>query len=97
MELHCLDIEDCILYILWNIKKESLKITDEDKLQLAAQAMCLEEMFSTKISEGAIFYGETKRERMIAISQELRDEVKEIFQEMHQYYERGYTPKVKTE
>ena len=76
-------------------KKGKPKITDEDKLQLTAQAMCLEEMFSTTISEGALYYGETRRRENITFSQELRDEVKEIFQEMHQYYERGYTPKVK--
>ena len=58
--------------------------------------MCLEEMFSTEISEGAIFYGETRRRENVLFSQELRDEVKELFDEMHQYYSRGYTPKVKT-
>lgn len=76
-------------------KKGKPKVTDEDKLQLAAQAMCLEEMFSTTISEGALFYGETRRRENITFSQQMRDKVKEIFQEMHQYYERGYTPKVK--
>ena len=64
-------------------KKGKPKITDEDKLQLTAQAMCLEEMFSTTISEGALYYGETRRRENITFSQELRDEVKEIFQEMH--------------
>ncbi len=57
--------------------------------------MCLEEMFSTEISEGAIFYGETRRRENVLFSQELRDEVKALFDEMHQYYSRGYTPKVK--
>ena len=57
--------------------------------------MCLEEMFSTEISEGAIFYGETRRRENVLFSQELRDEVKVLFAEMHQYYSRGYTPKVK--
>ena len=77
-------------------KKGKPKITEEDKLQLAAQAMCLEEMFSTQIPEGALFYGETKRREIVEITEELRSEVKEMFQEMHQYYERQYTPKVKT-
>ena len=36
-------------------KKGKPKETEEDHLQLAAQAMCLEEMFSTDIPEGAIF------------------------------------------
>ena len=76
-------------------KKGKPKVTNEDKLQLAAQAMCLEEMFSTTISEGALFYGETRRRENVTFSREMRDKVKEIFQEMHQYYARGYTPKVK--
>ena len=76
-------------------KKGKPKITEEDKLQLAAQAMCLEEMFSTQIPEGALFYGETKRREIVEITEELRSKVREMFQEMHQYYERRYTPKVK--
>lgn len=76
-------------------KKGKPKLTEEDKLQLAAQAMCLEEMFSTEISEGAIFYGETRRRESVEITEELRTEVKDMFLEMHQYYEKGYTPKVK--
>lgn len=76
-------------------KKGKPKITEEDKLQLAAQVMCLEEMFSTQIPEGALFYGETKRREIVEITEELRSKVREMFQEMHQYYERRYTPKVK--
>ena len=36
-------------------KKGKPKLTEEDRLQLAAQAMCLEEMFSTEIPAGAVF------------------------------------------
>jgi CRISPR-associated exonuclease Cas4 len=77
-------------------KKGKPKASNEDELQLMAQAMCLEEMFSTKITEGAIFYGETRRRKPIVFTDELRDEVKKIFGEMHDYYDRNYTPKVKT-
>lgn len=77
-------------------KKGKPKESNEDELQLIAQAMCLEEMFSTKIAEGAIFYGETRRRQPIVFTDELRDEVKKIFGEMHDYYDRNYTPKVKT-
>ena len=30
------------------------------------------------------------------ITDDLRNEVRDMFNEMHQYYNRGYTPKVKT-
>ena len=88
---------DCKRYLPIPIeyKRGEPKQYQADDLQLCAQAMCLEEMFSTTISEGALFYGETRRRENIVFSKELRNEVKEIFQEMHQYYERGYTPKVK--
>lgn len=70
-------------------------MSEEDLLQLTAQAMCLEEMFCTDIPEGAIFYGETRRREQVVFTDALRNEVVQMFQEMHQYYERGYTPKVK--
>lgn len=85
------------LYSVYPIeyKKGKPKNADEDKLQLTAQAMCLEEMFTTTISEGAIYYGEIKRREVVEFTEELRNNVAEIFQEMHQYYTRKYTPKVK--
>ncbi|MGI6069019.1 MAG: CRISPR-associated protein Cas4 [Blautia sp.] len=85
------------LYKIYPIeyKKGKPKSSDEDILQLVAQAMCLEEMFSTVIHEGAIFYGETRKREKIAITVELRQKVEEMFREMHQYFQRGYTPKVK--
>ena len=76
-------------------KKGKPKISEEDKLQLAAQAMCLEEMFMTEIPEGARFYGETRRREQVEITEVLRNEVKSMFREMHEYYVRKYTPKVK--
>lgn len=72
------------------------KTDDSDILQVAAQAMCLEEMFSTEIPEGAIFYGETRRREQVEFTEELRGEVRSIFKEMHEYYKKNYTPKVKT-
>ena len=64
-------------------------------MQLTAQAMCLEEMFSADIPEGALFYGETKRREPVKITAELRKQVADITTEMHQYYDRKYTPQVK--
>lgn len=77
-------------------KKGKPKQSEEDILQLAAQSMCLEEMFSTDIQEGALFYGETRRRETVKITEELKQQVKDMVEEMHQYYNRRYTPKVKT-
>ena len=85
------------LYEIYPIeyKKGKPKESEEDILQLTAQAMCLEEMFSSDIQEGALFYGETRRREPVKITEELRIQVKDIVKEMHQYYERRYTPQVK--
>lgn len=76
-------------------KKGISKETNADRLQLCCQAMCLEEMLCCEIPEGALFYGQTKRRERVPFTEELRKEVRENLLEMHQYYNRGYTPRVK--
>ena len=84
-------------YILYPVeyKRGKTKVTDEDRLQLTAQVICLEEMFLTEIPEAYLFYGETRRRECVEITEELRAECIKLLLEMHQLYERGYTPKVK--
>lgn len=71
------------------------KVDDMDILQIVAQVMCLEEMLCCEITRGYLFYGRTRRRIEITITDALRNKVREDFNEMHQYYERRYTPKVK--
>lgn len=66
-----------------------------DRHQLCGQAMCLEEMLCCKIPAGALYYGETKRRVEVEFTPELRAEVESALKEMHELFERGYTPKVK--
>ncbi len=67
-----------------------------DETQLCAQAMCLEEMLSIAIPKGFLYYGETRHRVEIELTTELRNLVKDMADEMHNYFSRGYTPKVKT-
>lgn len=76
-------------------KRGSPKQHNADELQLTAQAMCLEEMLVTEIEKGFLYYGETRHRVEVIFSQEMREKVKQCFKEMHSYYERRYTPKVK--
>jgi CRISPR-associated exonuclease Cas4 len=76
-------------------KRGKPKENEADVLQLVAQAMCLEEMLGCTISEGALFYGETKRRQVVEISDERRERVTSMCLEMHKYYDSRYTPKVK--
>ena len=43
-----------------------------DEVQLCAQALCLEEMFTCEIPEGALFYGQNRRRKIIAFDADLR-------------------------
>lgn len=65
------------------------KLEDSDRLQLTAQAMCLEEMLLCHIGEGALFYGETKRRERVEITSELREKTEKAFREMHEYLRLG--------
>ena len=66
-----------------------------DELQLCGQAICLEEMLCCKIPEGDLFYGETHRRKVVTFDASLRKTVQEKLAEMREFFERGYTPKVK--
>ena len=76
-------------------KRGHSKNTDADRLQLCAQAMCLEEMLCCDIPEGALFYGEVRRRETVLLTDELRSQVMAALAEMHELYRRGHTPKVK--
>ena len=76
-------------------KRGHSKDTDADRLQLCAQAMCLEEMLCCDIPEGALFYGETRRREVVFFTDDLRARVRDDLAEMHELYRRGHTPKVK--
>lgn len=91
------DMREDETYILYPVeyKRGKSKITDEDRMQLTAQVICLEEMFLTEIPQAYLFYGETRRRECVEITDDLREECRRLLQEMHQLYERGYTPKVK--
>lgn len=76
-------------------KRGSPKTTDADRLQLCAQAMCLEEMLCCDIPEGALFYGEIRRREVVGLDEDLRSQVRGLLSEMHDLCRRSHTPKVK--
>lgn len=66
-----------------------------DEAQLCAQAICLEEMLSTTIETGFLYYAQIRRRTEVTFSTELRQCVINAAKEMQQYYRRNYTPRVK--
>jgi CRISPR-associated exonuclease Cas4 len=48
---------------------------DNDDIQVAAQALCLEEMLKTDIPNAAIYHIQTRRRREVSIDKDLRNQV----------------------
>ncbi len=69
------------------------KVEDWDRIQVCAQAMCLEEMFGVEIEEGALFYGKTRRRERVPLSGDLRENVATLCGKMHAIFESGVLPK----
>ena len=76
-------------------KRGKPKIDECDRLQLTAQAICLEEMLCCTIEEGYLYYGETHHRLSVLIDEELRSHTRTIAEDMHNLYRKGYVPKVK--
>lgn len=77
-------------------KRGKSKASDADRLQLCTQAICLEEMFDCRIDKAYLFYHEINHREEVALDEILRNKVSSSFLEMSKYYDRRYTPKVKT-
>ncbi len=53
------------------------RVQPHDDLQLAAQAMCLEEMFGKPVTQGAIYHHTSRRRREVTMTPELRHMVED--------------------
>ena len=63
-----------------------------DKVQLCAQALCLEEMLDVKIEAGAIFYGKTRRRLDVLFDDDLREKTIKTARDLHEMISSGITP-----
>ncbi len=64
-------------------KHGTVREEEEYHIQLCAQAMCLEEMFHTSISEGALFFISSHRRATVELSASLRDKTRELALGLH--------------
>ncbi len=76
-------------------KRGKAKPEPVDEVQLCAQAICLEEMLSSSIPRGFLYYGEIRHRLEVIFTDELRNLVLKMSDEMHAYFDRGYTPQVR--
>lgn len=63
-----------------------------DRVQLCAQAMCIEEMLGAEIPEGALFYGKTRHRKDVRFDDKLRRETETLAQKLHELVRAGITP-----
>lgn len=56
--------------------------SQSDSFQLCAEVLCLEEIFNTKITSGAIYYNATKKRKNIEFTDELKNKTLSIITEM---------------
>lgn len=73
-------------------KRGKPKIEPWDRLQLCAQALCIEEMRETVVDEGAIWYWEARKRQAVKIDEALRLETIEAITQARDIREAGTTP-----
>jgi CRISPR-associated exonuclease Cas4 len=74
-------------------KRGKPKKDNYDKVQLCAQAMCLEEMLDAEIPCGALFYGKTRHRQDVLLDHALREATETAAKELHALFGSGLTPK----
>jgi CRISPR-associated exonuclease Cas4 len=74
-------------------KRGKPKAEDCDKVQLCAQAMCLEEMLGVEVPCGAIFYGRTRHRLDVEFDSGLREATERAAKQAHDLISSGRTPK----
>lgn len=73
-------------------KRGKPKQNDCDRIQVCAQALCLEEMMAVNIPAGALYYGKTKHRTDVEFTPELRENVKQAAISVHKFLSAGNIP-----
>jgi CRISPR-associated exonuclease Cas4 len=63
-----------------------------DRVQLCAQALCLEEMRGVPVAAGALFYGRTRRRASVQFTSELRRQTEDAASRVRAIVAAGVTP-----
>ena len=74
-------------------KRGKPKKDNSDRVQLCAQALCLEEMLNIAVPEGALFYGKNRRRAEVVFDIPLRKETEDAAIRLHELIASGRTPK----
>lgn len=73
-------------------KRGKPKVQDWDRIQVCAQALCIEEMRGVAVTEGAIWYWEVRRREAVAIDVKLRQTTLATIEAAHDLLAARNTP-----
>lgn len=73
-------------------KRGRPKLHRADEVQLCAQGLCLETMFSCRVNEGDLFYGQTRRRQNVTFDKELRQLTHDTIVATRNMIRAGQTP-----
>ena len=73
-------------------KRGRPKANDCDRIQLCAQALCLEEMLTVAVPAGALFYGQPRRRTDVVFDADLRQRTEHAASRLHALLASGRTP-----
>jgi len=73
-------------------KRGKPKLEDWDKIQLCAQALCLEEMREISVEEGALWYWKVRKREPVLIDERLRSVTLAAIEGAHEILLSGKTP-----
>lgn len=92
MDLLEIESGDPLLYRPVEYKRGKPKLEDWDRIQLCAQALCIEEMRATHVTHGAIWYWEVRKRELVEIDDKLRAETVNTISNAKAVLDSGETP-----
>lgn len=93
-KLDLLEIEGRVAkkYFPVEYKRGKPKVEDWDRIQLCAQALCLEEMRGVEIIEGAMWYWQERKRECVVMGATLRETTMRAIAQAREILESGITP-----
>ncbi|MGR5549916.1 CRISPR-associated protein Cas4 [Vibrio sp. DNB22_12_1] len=73
-------------------KRGKPKASDIDKVQLCAQALCIEEMLAVEVAKGALWYWQTRKRIDVEFDSQLRSQTKALITQVQQLFTHAKTP-----
>jgi CRISPR-associated exonuclease Cas4 len=73
-------------------KRGDRKLCEHERIQLCAQALCLEEMLGARVGEGALYHAKPKRLTVVLIDDDLRFRTVSVVEQVQRCFDDGECP-----